>query len=186
MSNSTKRKYTNSKSNANLIHKYNKSLETLGQLILQNTKPKNIELLKSIQHNNKPIFKNVDIENIVNINPYITPEIISKTICFTALIYKNEAVFKLIKTHFIPSLDIRKHNDYILSMIGPFFPEAEIVGGVGEELMIPTGQTNNTTRSNKKKMQLFTPWFFIISLLSFIWVSFISYNQLMFIQKKVS
>ena len=119
MSNSTRRKNINSKSN-DLIAKYNKSLETLGQLILHNTKPKNIELLKSIQRN-KPIFKNFDIENIVNKNPYITPEIISKTICFTALIYNNKAVFKLIKTHFMPSLDIGKHNDYILSMIGPFF-----------------------------------------------------------------
>lgn len=184
MSNSTRRKKINSKSNVRLIPKYNKYLETLGQLILQNTKPKNIELLKSIQHN-KPHFKNFNIENIVNKNPYITPEIISKTICFTALIYKNEAVFKFIKTHFMPSLDIRKHNDYILSMIGPFFPEAEIVGGVGEELMIPSRQSNNTTRSNKKKMQMFTPWFFIISLLSFIWVSFISYNQLLFIQTEM-
>ena len=104
MSNSTRKNITKSKSNANSIPK---SLETLGQLILHNTNSKNIELLKSIQHN-KPIFKNNYIENIVDKNPLVTPEIISKTICFTALIYKNEAVFKLIKTHWPSMLEAKK------------------------------------------------------------------------------
>jgi len=159
-----------------ITRKYTNLLEHLGQTILQNTKPMNIKLLKSIQ-TTKPIFKNNIIEKIMIENPLFTPEIISKTLCFLALIYKNQDVFKLMKP-FLSSINETKHNDYIISMIGSYFPEAEIIGGNDNEVII-------MSKNSKKKMLLFTPWIFMISLFAMMFTSYVSYNQLLFIQKEL-
>ena len=171
MSNST-RKNT-------LTRKYNNILEKIGQAILHDTKSVNITLLKSIQ-TTKPIFKNEFIEQIMLKYPEFTPEFVSKIICFIALIYNNKEVFNLMKP-FISSIKEKKHNHYILSMIGSYFPEAEIVGGYDHELVV----YNKDTLPSKKKIEMFIPWFFIISMFAMMFVSYVSYNQLLIIQKEL-
>jgi len=154
------------------IPKYNNIIEELGKSIISNTRSKNIELLKSIQ-STKTSYKNIYIEEIIQKYPEITPEIISRNITFIALIYQNESIYPIIKN----MLNIKKetHDNYILSVIGVFFPEADIVGGT--DVIVQT--------ENKNKMSMFIPWFFLISLLSMLWVSYISYNQLFFIQHEL-
>jgi hypothetical protein len=162
------------------ITKYNNIIEELGKSIISNTSSKNIELLKSIQ-STKTSYKNIYIEEIIQEYPKITPEIISRNITFIALIYQNKSIYSIIKN----MLNIKEetHEKYILYMIGPFFPESDIVGGT--DIVVQENNNNNNTNTNNNKKSIFIPWFFLISLLSMLWVSYISYNQLFFIQHEL-
>lgn len=159
------------------IHKYNNIIEELGKSIISNTKSKNIELLKSIQSVKKSsiLLNNIYIAEVIQKYPDITPEFVAKNISFIAMIYQNKSIYPIIRK----MLNIKEetHHNFILSIIGPFFPEAEIVGG--------TDLVAREDDNIKKKKLLFIPWFFLISLLSMLWVSYISYNQLFFIQHEL-
>lgn len=173
----TRKSKSKSRSNNKIkIHRnYNNIIENLGKSILQDTTSKNIELLKSIQ-TSTPILKHEYMDEIIS---KLTPETISKTISFAALIYKNKKVYQIMKPFLIATE--KMHDEYIFSIISSFAPEAEMAGGYEVAL----NQKQHQNKITPKKMKLFVPWFFILSLFSLLWVSFISYNQLLFIQAEL-
>jgi hypothetical protein len=177
--NITRKKSRSRSKNVNVsIQKFNNIIEELGKSIISNTNSKNIELLKSIQYV-KTSLKNSYIEEIMLEYPNITPEFVAKNISFIALIYQNKSIYPIIRK--MINIKEETHNNYILTIIGSFFPEAEIVGGMD---LVVRENNNNSTIENKK-IRMFIPWFFLISLLSMLWVSYISYNQLFFIQHEL-
>jgi hypothetical protein len=157
------------------IQESNNIIEHLGKYILQNTKSSNIQLMENIQNTKQYHHSFIEkISEMMDKNPGLTVEMVSTNICFTALIYQNKAVYSLIRK--MLKVNDQTINNYIIHMIGSFFPEAEIVGGEDTDLMISIP---------KKKFPIYNSLFFIISLFSVLWVSFISYNQLLIVQEEL-
>lgn len=150
----------------------NDFIEKLGKAVLHGTKSLNITLLENIEKNTE-VFPLPFIEI-----PELTDEIISQNICFLAIVYQNKEFYSLLKK--IIYITDTQINSFIIHMIGPYFPEGEIVGG-NDTL----AQRRNNNNNKNKNIQVNTPLFFAFSLCCMLFFSFISYNYLLLFQTEL-
>jgi len=163
-----KKSKSNSKSKSKDILYCNDFIEKLGKAVIHGTKSINITLLENIT---KDIHEfPLPFENI----PELTDDILCKTTCFLAIVYQNKEIYSLVKK--LTYTTDKQINNFIIDMIGPYFPEGETVGG------------NNTSLVPRKKntnIQVNTTLFFIFSLCCMMFFSFISYNYVLLFQTEL-
>jgi hypothetical protein len=146
----------------------NDFIEKLGKAVIHGTKSINITLLENITKNYHEFP--LPFERI----PELTDDIIGKTTCFLAIVYQNKDIYSLVKK-LIYTTD-KQINNFIVNMIGPYFPEGEIVGGDDTQLV---------TRKKNTNIQVNPTLFFIFSLCCMLFFSFISYNYILLFQTEL-